>query len=276
MNDAITLMDGASGTCLWQRAGDTKPVWTYNITKPELVCGLHRDYIAAGSKLILTNTFCANALAVDKEGFGVGEVVRAGVRAARKAAAGTDVRVGLDVGPLTSLLAPFGEISHERAHEIYREQILSGMEEGPDCIILETFMDLEMISIALAEARASGVPVICSMSFTKFGKTIMGNKVEKIAARLEAEGACAVGLNCSLGPDAALPIIKQFAACTALPLVFKPNAGLPGEDGESGIGPDGFASSVMRAVEAGASYVGGCCGTSPAYIQKLKELLEAR
>lgn len=276
MKDAATLMDGAIGTCLWERSSDTKPVWMYNTTAPELVRGLHRDYIAAGSKLIMTNTFCANAPAVEKEGFSVRETVRAGVRAAKDAAQGTDVRVALDVGPLTSLLAPFGDVTRERAAEIYREQITAGAEEGPDCIMLETFMDLEMISIALAEARACAMPVFCSMSFTKFGKTIMGNTVEKIAARLSAEGAAAVGLNCSLGPDAALPIIEKFAACTKLPLIFKPNAGLPGEDGESGIDPDGFASSVMRAVDAGAAYIGGCCGTGPEYIEKLRELLAAR
>jgi 5-methyltetrahydrofolate--homocysteine methyltransferase len=269
----ITLLDGATGTCLWSKSGDNRPVWIYNMEMPDIVRELHAEYIAAGARIISANTFCANAQALKNSGYSVGQIVSAGVRLAKEAAAGTDAKVALDVGPLTSLLKPFGEVSHEQAAEIYAEQIGAGIQEKPDYIFLETFMDLEMISIALAEARKFGLPVLCSMSFTKFGKTLMGNPVKKIAERLAAEGAFAVGLNCSLGPDAALPVIRQFAEATSLPLIFKPNAGLPSEDGDAAFDAETFADDVMAAVDAGADFVGGCCGTNPAYIAKLHEKL---
>lgn len=273
MAQQVTLLDGATGTCLWAKSGDTRPVWMYNTEMPDIVRTLHAEYIAAGARIISTNTFCANAPALKSSGCSVEAIVSAGVRLAKEATAGTGAKVALDIGPLTSLLKPFGDVSHEEAAEIYAQQITAGMKEKPDYIFLETFMDLEMISIALAQARTFDTPVLCSMSFTKFGKTLMGNPVKKIADRLASEGAFAVGLNCSLGPDAALPVIRQFAEATALPLIFKPNAGLPSEDGDSAFDAESFASDVMAAVEAGASYVGGCCGTSPSYIAKLNEKL---
>lgn len=271
----IVLLDGAMGTGLWEKAGDSRPVWLYNLEKPEIVRELHEEYVAAGARIIQSNTFCANEMAVKSSGYAAKEVVSAGVRLAKEAAAGKDVKVALDVGPLTALLQPFGEVSREEASALFAEQIEAGMQEKPDCVFLETFMDLEMISLALAQARRYDLPVFCSMSFTKFGKTMMGNSVEKIAERLKAEGAFAVGLNCSLGPDAALPVIRRFAECTDLPLIFKPNAGLPSEEGNAEFDAETFAADVLAAAEAGATYVGGCCGTNPKYIAKLDEKLRA-
>lgn len=273
MTREITLLDGATGTCLWEKSGDTRPVWIYNKEMPGIVRALYEEYIAAGAKVISANTFCANAMAVKKSPYTVEEIVSSGVRLAKEAAKGRDAKVALDVGPLTSLLKPFGDVSREEAADIYAEQISAGMKEKPDYVFLETFMDLEMISIALAEAKKFDVPVLCSMSFTKFGKTLMGNTVKKIAQRLADEGAFAVGLNCSLGPDAALPVIRQFAEVSVLPLIFKPNAGIPSEDGDTEFDAETFANDVLRAVEAGASFVGGCCGTGPAYIEKLSRKL---
>lgn len=273
MARGVTLLDGATGTCLWEKSGDTRPVWLYNTVMPDIVRALHTEYIEAGAAIISTNTFCANAMAVKNVGYTVEQIVSAGVRLAKEAAFGQAVQVALDVGPLTSLLKPFGDVSTEQAGEIFAQQLAAGMKEKPDLILLETFMDLEMITIALKEARKFDVPVLCSMSFTKFGKTLMGNTVKQIAERLKAQGAFAAGLNCSLGPDAALPVIRLFAQETTLPLIFKPNAGLPSENGDAGFDAETFANDVMAALDAGASFVGGCCGTTPAYINKLNQKL---
>lgn len=276
MPKKVVLLDGAAGTSLWEKTGDTRPVWTYNVDRPEAVKELNREYVAAGSEIILANTFCANAPAVEKEGYNVHEVITRGMRLAKAAAEGHRVKVGLCAGPLTSLLKPFGDVTHERAAEIYREMFEAGMEEKPDLIALITFMDLEMISIALREAVRFNLPVFCSMSFTKFGKTMMGNNVEKICARLEGEGASVVGLNCSLGPDAALPILQKFIDTAKVPVMFKPNAGLPNENGDSSFDADVFAKDIVKAADMGAAYVGGCCGTNAQYIARAAKLLAER
>lgn len=272
MAGKVTLLDGATGTRLWEKAGDRSPVWAYNITRPDIVRELHAEYIEAGSEIILTNTFCANAPMLKNTGFAVEEVVRAGVRIAKEAAFDKGVKVALDAGPLATRLAPTGGVSRDEAAEIFAAQLGAGMREKPDCIFLETFMDLEMISIALSQAKRHGVPVLCAMNFARSGKTPAGDTAVSIARRLEAEGAYAVGLNCSLGPDAALPIVRQFAQNTDLPLIFKPNAGLPDEGGSAPFDAQTFAAGIREAVKAGATLVGGCCGTDPSYIARLSEM----
>jgi len=176
------LMDGASGTRLWNMAealGYSKdPVWKYNVDHPEIVRQLAQDYIAAGSQIILANTFGANGPAVKRSGdYTVEQVVRAGVRLAKEAAAGADLKVALDVGPLTMLMEPYGDLTEEEVEEIYSEQIGSGMEEQPDLILLETFLDLEMLKVAARVAKRYSVPVLCTMTFEGRGRTMMGNSV---------------------------------------------------------------------------------------------------
>lgn len=275
----LVLLDGAGGTSLWNMAescGFSKePVWKYNVDHPELVKRLAEEYIAAGSQIIYTNTFGANGPAVAKSSdYTVAQVVSAGVRIAKEAAAGTGVKVALDIGPLSVLMEPYGDLTEEEAEEIFREQIGAGMEEHPDYIVLETFMDLEMLKVAARVAKGYDVPVLCTMTFEARGRTMMGNSVEDIVEELSALGVDGVGLNCSLGPVDALPIIREFARHTDLPLVFKPNAGKPllGEDGTviSPYSADDFAEDVTPVMDL-VIYLGGCCGSSPDYIRALKE-----
>lgn len=282
MKHEILLLDGASGTHLWDMAekqGFAKdPVWKYNVEHPELVKHLAEEYIAAGAQIIYTNTFGANGPSVARSSaYSVAEVVSAGVRIAREAAAGTGVKVALDVGPLSVLMEPYGDLTEEEAAEIFREQIGAGMTEHPDLIVLETFMDLEMLKVAAGVAVEYGVPVLCTMTFEARGRTMMGNRVENIAEELAELGVAAVGLNCSLGPVDALPIIREFAACTDLPLVFKPNAGKPvlAEDGSviSPYSAEDFARDVEPVLEL-VTYLGGCCGSSPEYIRVLKQTIQ--
>ena len=281
MERNIILLDGAGGTNLWNMAeaqGFAKdPVWKYNVEHPELVKKLAERYIEAGSQVIYTNTFGANCHAVARSSdYTVEQVVSAGVRIAKEAAAGTGVKVALDVGPLTVLMEPYGDLTEEEAEEIFREQIGAGMTEHPDLIVLETFLDLEMLKVAAGVAKSYGVPVLCTMTFESHGRTMMGNRVEDIVEELTELGVDGVGINCSLGPVDALAIIQKFAEQTDLPLVFKPNAGKPvlGEDGSvvSPYSADDFAKDVAPVLDL-VTYLGGCCGSDPEYIRKLKKTI---
>ncbi|MBQ6550076.1 MAG: homocysteine S-methyltransferase family protein [Lachnospiraceae bacterium] len=279
----FTILDGATGTCLWEKAekrGFPKdPVWKYNIDHPEIVEELQREYIAAGSEIIQTNTFSVNRPSLlHSPGYDVSEVVRAGVRITKKAVEGTNAKCSLDVGPLPLMLEPYGDMEEDECREIYEEIFSAGMAEHPDLISLETFTDVEMLRIAAEEAKKYGVPVICSMTFEKSGKTMFGNTVEDAVETLTPLGIDGIGLNCSLGPDLALPVIREFSERTKLPLFFKPNAGMPviHEDGSTTYDYDAetFAKELAPAFEY-VSYAGSCCGSSPEYIAEIRRSLEA-
>ena len=211
------LMDGAMGTLLWQLAQEAgverKPVWTYNIDHPDLVRQAHRCYLEAGSELILANTFGANRLAVMRGEMQVSDVIRTGMRLAGETAGAYGARAALDLGPLTELLEPYGDLEAETCAGLYREMVDTGLEAGADCVVLETFMDLEMLRIAAEQALGRGVPVLCAMTFEAGGRTLMGNTVEQVAEALEPMGVAAVGVNCSLGPAQALPA-PGFRCCS--------------------------------------------------------------
>ncbi len=275
MDDRVILLDGSVGTALWKMTNLTDEVWNFNITKPEVVLKLHKDYIEAGSKIITTNTFSANKMSLSKSEYNVEQVVREAVKIAKKAVSGTDTKVALDIGPLTELLEPYGDLTEEECEEIYTEIIDSGMKESPDLIFLETFMDIEMLKIAAKVANKYDVPLFCSMTFEPIGKTIMGNSVQDMINELKDLKVVAIGMNCSLEPEASLPVIKTFRELTDMPLIFKPNAGKPQyNDGEftSKTDEEVFAQSILPAVKIGNIHIGGCCGTDPNYIKRMAEL----
>ena len=281
MNNNITLLDGAFGTSLWHYADEAgvknDPVWKYNIEHPELVTKLTKAYYEAGSQIIQCNTFGANGPAVKRSSYyAPADVVTAAVKIAKDALAGTDAIIGLPFGPLSMLLEPYGDLEEDECFEIYDEVIGAGAKAGADIVMLETFMDKEMMRIAATVGKKYDLPVFCSMTFEKSGKTMMGNSVQDIIDILAPIGIDAIGMNCSLGPEQAMPIIKEFSEKTDLPLIFKPNAGKPilNSDGTSSapIGPEEFAQLLKPAFEY-ASYVGGCCGSDPTYIAEIKKCL---
>ena len=285
----VVIMDGAVGTSLWEKATDKVPVWRYNIENPKIVRELQEEYVQAGADIVLADTFAANGAEVARcSSYTVEQVVSTAVRIAKDTVNGR-AKVGLAIGPLTGLLKPYGKISHEEAKAMFEEQIGSGMQEGPDVIYIQTFMDLEMLKIAAEAASHYDVPLLCSMSFmgaNKSGKrakvshTMMGNTCKDIVEGLKPYNPTAVGLNCSLGPVDALPVISEFKAVTDLPIIFKPNAGAPivGDNGEVNAAFDieAFADDVLPAVDMGATYIGGCCGTNAAYIKRLAEKIKAK
>ncbi len=281
MERKIILMDGAVGTTLWgiAEANGVKkePVWKYNVEHPEFVEELTKRYLEAGCEMILANTFGANGPAVKRSSpYTAAEVVSAGVGIAKKVLDGTGVKIVLSLGPLTQLLEPYGDLEEEECAAIYDEMLDAGVGAGADMILIQTFMDLEMMRVATVEAKKYGLPVMCSMTFEKNGKTMFGNSVEDTIDTLSPLGIEAIGLNCSLGPDLALPIIKEFSEKTDLPLLFKPNAGKPilSSNGEA-VSPytaERFAEEVKPALQY-VSYIGGCCGSDAEYIKEIKKML---
>ena len=269
----VCLLDGAMGTELMKRGVPTPRFpEQVNLTEPAAVQAIHRDYIEAGSRLIYACTFGANPV---KAGNGeVASVIRAALANAR-VAAGERARVALDVGPLGQLLEPYGDLEEEAARDAFREVFAAG--EIADLVVLETFFDLTELLLALEAAREvlPGKPVFATMTFQQNGRTLTGVTVEEMARSLEEAGASAVGLNCSLGPVEALPLAQVLRDCTTLPLIVKPNAGMP--DPATGAYPmdaAAFAAAMEPILRLGVQYAGGCCGTDPDYIRNLARLLE--
>jgi 5-methyltetrahydrofolate--homocysteine methyltransferase len=265
----ITLLDGAFGTEIWKLAeqhGLPKiSTWRYNAEAPELVKGIHKSYIQAGSRIIYTNTFTANRPAIEKEGGDPVSVIRSGVALAREAASRSgSVRVALDFGPLFQALEPFGPVTEEECRAIYREMCEVGAACGPDLIVLETFMDAPMLAIAAEEAKKTGLPVFCTMSFHKESRTFYGCGIDDMLEALAPLSVDAVGLNCSFGPEKAVSVIREFAEKTDLPLILKPNT--------AELAPEQFAEAVAPALPL-VSYLGSCCGSDPRFTAALAKLI---
>ncbi len=282
MKRNITLLDGAVGTTLWALADAAgvkrAPVWKYNLEQPELVDRLHRGYIEAGSEMILANTFGANRQMCKKSSSYTSEqVVRAGVKLAKNAIGGANVKLLCACGPLLDFMEPYGDLEEEEVEDIYTELIGTAHEEGVDGVMVQTFLDLSTMLVACRVAKKYRLPLYATMTFEKTGKTLMGNSVEQVCRELEDVGADGVGMNCSLGPDMAVPIIREFKQKTALPIVFKPNAGLPltASDGSTPVPytAEMFANEVKAALNV-VDYIGGCCNCDFSYVRELKKLIE--
>ena len=276
VTQGLTLTDGAWGTEFQARgleAGECPDVW--NLTHPERVEQVARAYVEAGSQVILTNTFQANRLALAGHGHAsqVDEINRRGVEISQRAAAGR-AHVFASLGPSGKLLM-MGEVSEEDLRAAYTEQTQALARAGADALIFETMSDLAEAKVGVQAARATGLPVIVSLAFDSgknHDRTMMGVTPEEAAAELTAVGADVIGANCGQGIESYAPLAKRLHDATALPLWIKPNAGLPElVDGRAQYKttPEEFARHTAALVAAGASFLGGCCGTNPDFIRAL-------
>ena len=266
----IILLDGGMGTMLQAAGlpiGQLPELW--NVTRPEAVTAIHRRYVEAGSRVLYTNTFGANRCKAAGCGRSVKELVEGGVRCARAAAEGRDVKVALDIGPTGRLLEPLGDLGFEEACAVFREIVAAGAEAGADLIVIETMSDLnEMRAAVLAAKENSSLPVWATMTFEATGRSFLGVTVGAMALTLTGLGVDALGFNCSLGPKELLGLVRELREWTALPLILKPNAGLPDPaTGEYHITPEEFAAELSQAPALGVSILGGCCGTTPEFIR---------
>ncbi len=282
--ERVVLLDGAMGTALVEHGlpvGTPPDLW--NLERPDCVLAVHQSYIAAGSDVIQTNTFGASPLALARHGLEdrMAELNRAAVRIAREAAGAEHVVAG-NLGPSGRLLAPLGDVLPSEVVDSFRRQALVLAEAGVDCLCIETMMDLAEARCALEAALLVGLPVTVCMTFERRQRghfTLMGDRPEAAMRALAGSGATAVGANCSLGSGDMLAMVPSLLAGSEhVPLIVKPNAGLP----ETVAGrpvyrqePAAFATDVARAVDLGARMVGGCCGTNAQHIAALRrELFE--
>ena len=278
------LLDGAMGTILQNRgmkAGEQPEL--LNLNHPDWIEAIHGDYIQAGSRVIYTNTFGANGKKLRRTGKSVEEIVKAGIAIARRAVdkyknqeENKKIAVALDIGPLGELLEPMGTLAFEEAYNLFKEIVQASA--GADLIVIETMTDLYETKAALLAAKEnSDLPVFVTMSFDETGRTFTGCTIPSMARTLEGLGADAIGLNCSSGPDKMAILLKELIANTKLPVIAKPNAGLPDpSDGHYDMPPEKFSDILISCLNMGVSVIGGCCGTTPEYIRALDKKLNLK
>ena len=278
LKDTIVHLDGGMGTLLQSRGltpGEHPERW--NMTHPEIIQAIHRDYFDAGSNVVCTNTFGANCLKFSEDELGT--IVRAAVdnaSAARDTSGGDHPKfIALDVGPTGKLLKPLGDLDFEDAVEVFAKTVRIGVACGVDLILIETMNDsYETKAALLAVKENCDLPVLVSNAYGEDGKLMTGATPATMVAMLEGMGADAIGANCSLGPDQLRSVMDELLSCASVPVILKPNAGLPKVvDGKTVYDVDAksFAESVTNQVKAGVRIVGGCCGTTPDYIRTLTE-----
>lgn len=275
------LCDGAMGTLLYAKGIFINRSYDeLNLSQPDLIRGVHHDYMHAGAEIIETNTFGANSFRLARHSIAdkVRDINLAGVRLAREAAKNFDVWVAGSVGPLGTRIEPLGKTSFQEAREAFREQIRALVEGGADLLILETFGYLEEIHQAILAAKdvKPSLPIIAQVTIDEDANCLDGSDPETFAPKLEEWGADVIGCNCSVGPVAMLEAMERVRAATSLPLSAQPNAGIPRSvDGRNIYlcSPEYMASYARKFVAAGVRVVGGCCGTTPDHIRVMKSAL---
>ncbi len=279
MQNRVLILDGGMGTLLQAEGlapGERPETW--NLTHPATVQAIHRAYYDAGSHVVSTNTFGANPIAFpDRDALAaVIEAAVANAKAARDASIGTqDKFIALDIGPTGKLLKPYGDFDFEEAVSTFAETVRIGVSCGVDLILIETMNDSYETKAALLAAKENapdGMPIFVTNAYGADGKLMTGASPAAMVALLEGMGADAIGANCSLGPRQLMGVVDELLAVASVPVILKPNAGLPVmRDGQTvfDVLPNEFAADVAAAVAKGVRVVGGCCGTTPAYIEAL-------
>ena len=285
----LLFFDGGMGTLLQEKGlapGELPETW--NISRPEVIKEIHKRYIEAGSDIVLTNTFGANALKFHAEGCSLEDIVKTAVDLAKKAADEADtissghsgisgrkrtIYTALDIGPTGKLLKPMGDLDFETAYEAFREVMVWGEEAGADLIHIETMSDTyELKAAVLAAKENTSLPVFATAIFDERRKLLTGADVPSVIALLEGLRVDALGINCGMGPEQMLPVVEEYIKYSSLPVIVKPNAGLPKQrDGHTyyDVSPGEFAGYMGKIVSMGACVIGGCCGTTPDHIQAM-------
>ena len=274
------LLDGATGSNLMKRGmprGVCTELWID--AHPEILLDLQREYVAAGSDIIYAPTFSANRHTLQREGLGdqVSDLNRRLVALSRQAAGGKTLVAG-DMTTTGVPLEPNGPMEYNRLHEIYREQAAALAEGGADLIVIETMLGIDETAVALEAAReVCDLPVLCSLTVQSDGSAYFGGNCVDAVEELQELGASAAGVNCSCGPEQLVSLVRNMKAVARIPLLVKPNAGMPAisDDGEAvyPMTAAEFASHMRVLLEAGANLIGGCCGTTPEFIAEMKREL---
>ncbi len=282
LHENILFFDGAMGTMLQSKGLQLRELpEILNLKNPELITSIHNEYLDSGANFITSNTFGANRFKLANSGYTVSEIVEAGaflaheaVTQRRKSESGAKYFSALDIGSTGKILAPIGDASFQEIYDSVAEQVIAG-KKFSDVILLETFTDLyELKAAVLAAIENSDLPVFATMSFEASGRTFFGASVESMVTVIQDLGVAALGVNCSLGPGQLLPLVKKFCEISHVPVMIQPNAGLPViRDSKTfyDITPDEFAEISVEFARMGAAILGGCCGTTPEHITKMRE-----
>ncbi|HXY14560.1 MAG TPA: bifunctional homocysteine S-methyltransferase/methylenetetrahydrofolate reductase [Terriglobales bacterium] len=281
MKQGPVLCDGAMGTLLYSKGIFINRCYDeLTVSQPDLIRGIHHEYLQAGAEIIETNTFGANSFRLARHSLAdkVRDINLAGAKVAREAAKSFDVWVGGSVGPLGVRIEPLGKTSFEEARAAFREQISALVDGGIDLVILETFGYLEELRQAILAARDVNpkIPVVAQVTIDEDGNCLDGSTPELFTPKLEEWGSDVIGCNCSVGPVAMLEVIERMRALTSLPLAAQPNAGIPRSVEGRNIylcSPEYMASYARKFAASGVRLVGGCCGTTPAHIRVMKSAL---
>jgi 5-methyltetrahydrofolate--homocysteine methyltransferase len=283
LSGAILVVDGATGSNLQARGlarGAASECWV--LERPEEILQLHRDFITAGADILLTSTFGGTALRLEGSGLSerATEINQRAVELARQAAAESSVYVAGSIGPLGQLLQPFGPLSEDVARNAYMDQARWLTEAGVDLIVIETQFDLNEATIAvMAVHSVSDLPLVCSLSYDRGTRTMMGITPRQAADALGKLSIDAIGINCGRSLEDNLAALKELRQATSLPIWFKPNAGLPSVDEQGNsvytVTPEAMGSQVPAWLAAGAQFIGGCCGTSPAHLHRIAQAIHA-
>jgi homocysteine S-methyltransferase len=281
LKQSPVLSDGATGTLLYAKGIFINRCYDeLNLSQPDLIRELHREYMQAGAEIIETNTFGGNSFRLARHSLEnrVHEINLAGARLAKEAAKSFDVLVAGSVGPMGVRIEPLGKTSFEEARAAFREQIAALIEGGVDLLMLETFGYVEELHQAILAARDVNpkIPVVAHVTIDEDGNCLDGSTPESFTPRIEAWGADVIGCNCSVGPVAMLDVIERVRGLTSLPLAAQPNAGMPRSVEGRNIylcSPEYMASYARKFVAAGVRLVGGCCGTTPDHIRVMKSAL---
>lgn len=272
----FVFLDGAMGTMIQAAGLDTDHVpELLNITNPQDIMKIHCAYAESGTDIVYANTFGANRYKLADTGYSVDDVVSAAVVNAHRAV-GEKALVALDIGPIGQLLEPSGTLKFEEAYDCYKEIVLAG--EAADVIVLETMTDLYEVKAALLAAKENSCkPVLVTMTFEKNQRTFTGVSPECMIAVAEGLGADALGVNCSLGPVELMPVVEKICSLTKLPVIAKPNAGLPDPvTNLFNVSAEEFAESAAKLADLGVRIFGGCCGTIPDHIKAMTEALKKK
>ena len=278
LKNNIVYLDGGMGTLLQKcglKPGEYPERW--NITHPDVICGIHKDYFDAGSNVVCTNTFGANSLKFTEDE--LEEIIKAAISNAKSAREKSSKKaekfIALDIGPSGKLLKPLGDLDFEDAVETFAKTVRLGVKYGVDLIIIETMNDSYETKAALLAAKEnSELPVVVSNAYGEDGKLMTGATPSAMVAMLEGMGADAIGANCSLGPKQLRGVVEELLDNASVPVILKPNAGLPKSvDGKTvfDITPEEFSNEVAELIEKGVRVAGGCCGTTPEYIKLLTD-----
>ncbi len=281
LRDHFLILDGAMGTRLQEEglaAGERPERW--NLSRPDLLTQIHREWFDAGSNVVYTNTFGANRLhfAEPELEAVIAAGIRNAVRAREESTAPQSKFVALDIGPTGRLLKPLGDLDFEEAVEIFAQVVRIGVKYGVDLIVIETMSDsYETKAAVLAAKENSDLPVFATNAVGADGLLMTGADAETMVTILEGLGVDAIGVNCSAGPDSLLPVVNDYLQYASVPVICKPNAGLPRVEGDRtvyDVSPAEFAAAMRQAALAGVRILGGCCGTTLAHISALRDALQ--